>query len=135
MAWWELSCLVAVQEKKIKEMFLFFFFPTLHNCLFSSTKCKDPKFRKHTEFFFFNGVLILIQIEKPLANTHVQTETSLENKETTTSLKQTLTFLTVVSGAVPYPDPYDPNRMRLLHHTLMSHLTQLSLSSPLSRHC
>ena len=37
--------------------------------------------KAHRIFFFFNGVLILIQIEKPLANTHVQTETSLENKE------------------------------------------------------
>ena len=99
MAWWELSCMVAVQKKKkIKEMFIFIiFFSILHNCLFNSTKYKDPKFRKHTEFFFFNGVVILIQIEKPLANAHVQTETSLENKETTTSLKQTLTFLTVVT--------------------------------------
>ena len=70
-------------KKKLKRcsFFFFFFLITLHNCLFSSTKCKDPKFRKHTEmfvclllllfffFFFFYGILILIQIEKPLANT------------------------------------------------------------------
>ena len=71
-------------KKKLKRcsFFFFFFLITLHNCLFSSTKCKYPKFRKHTEmfvcllllllfffFFFFYGILILIQIEKPLANT------------------------------------------------------------------
>ena len=71
-------------KKKLKRcsFFFFFFLITLHNCLFSSTKCKDPKFRKHTEmfvcllllllflfFYFFYGILILIQIEKPLANT------------------------------------------------------------------
>ena len=68
-------------KKKLKKcsFFFFFFLITLHNCLFSSRKCKDPKFRKHTEmfvcllllffFFFIYGILILIQIEKPLANT------------------------------------------------------------------
>ena len=98
MAWWELSCMVAVQKKKkLKRCsFLLFFFP-YYIIVYLTVRNTKIQNSESTPNFFFNGVLILIQIEKPLANAHVQTETSLENKETTTSLKQTLTFLTVVT--------------------------------------